>query len=593
MRFYCRNAANKGLGDWIEGRTHTFKLDRVAHWFATRILGRTGCLCPSRRNQLNVLYPCDAPKLTIGIPHYNDFEGLWATVTSLVVQAREAGLLGKIEILVVDQSPDPIQLPEGQPQPPSVQAGELAKAFIEGWVNGTKDDSGQELTARYLRYNHALGTTIAKDIVFRASATEWTLCLDSHVTLEADSLKNVYRWICSNRTNPDLYHGVLIYDGYKGVATHLDPQWRGQMWGVWATDDRGLKPSMKPFEIPAAAGWAFMCRTDRWIGYHPLMRGFGGEETFLQKLWQKNGRTVFCHPALRGIHRFGRTGEMAPVTIEDKIRNYTLGLTMLGEDLEEMRNHFTESLTPEHVDLVIAGAISEHMNVIGGTGPGQQSKPTAPQGPRALSLEELYEQRVSLTSDINEHLPTLRRYAAECRHVTEFGTRSGVSTVALLAAQPEVLHTWDKVEHCPCKSLKSLAGKTDFHIKLGDVIDITPIEETDLLFIDTYHNAEQMRQELSLHAGQVRKYIVMHDTTTFWENGESYDGTPREGLKYAVEPFLAAHPEWSVKERYENNNGLLILERADPISDSQSGIASVPLDSSRSRARLRRKRQIG
>lgn len=591
MPFYCRNAQNKGLGDWIEGRTHTFKLDKLAHWFATRILGRTSCMCPSRRNQLNVLYPCNAPKLTIGIPHYNDFEGLWHTVTGIVVQARDAGILGKIEILVVDQSPDPVQLPEGQPQPQAVQAGELVRAFIEGWVNGTKDDSGQELTARYIRFNHVLGTTVAKNIVFMASQTEWTLCLDSHVALDADSLKNTYRWICSNRTSPDLYHGVLIYDGFKGIATHLEPQWRGQMWGVWATDDRGLRPSMHPFEVPAAAGWAFMCRTDRWLGYHPLMRGFGGEETFLQKLWQKNGRTVFCHPALRGIHRFGRTGELAPVTVEDKVRNYALGLTMLGEDLTEMRNHFSETLSPEHVDLIIAGAISEHMNA---TGTVPDSKQSAQQP--AMTLESLYEQRLAMPSDINEHLPTLRKYAEECEHVTEFGTRTGFSTVALLAAQPKVLHTWDKVEQCPCKSLKALAGNTDFHVNIGDVLEIEPIEETDLLFIDTYHNSGQMSAELARHASKARKYIIMHDTTTFWENGESYDGTSRQGLKYAVEPFLELHPEWSIKERFENNNGLLILERDSEthcdsrVRESRNVVSGSAAGQSRARLRRRRSR---
>lgn len=581
MKFYCSNPQNKGLGDWIEGRTHTFGLDKLAHWFATKILGRAGCGCPNRRNQLNTLYPCGVPKLTIGIPTYNDFEGLWGTVTSIVEQADTAGLLDVIEILVIDQSPDPGPDKDGKaPDPQAVQAGEKGKDFIEGWVNGTRG----KLKARYIRFNHELGTTVAKTLVFQASQTEWTMCIDSHVTLVENSLENVYRWICKNRTSRDLYHGVLVYDGFKTVSTHLEPVWRGQMWGTWASDERGEKPSMEPFEIPAGAGWAFMCRTDSWLGYHPLMRGFGGEETFLQKLWQKAGRKTFCLPCFRGIHRFGRTAQMAPVRVEDKIRNAALGLQMLGLPLDEMRDHFAVPFEEDGqmkvhadenlVDIVIAGAVSEHMNYISHV-EGQQADfeqfQHAPKSPP--TLEQVYDRYCALPSDINEHLPTLKKYAEECDHVTEFGTRSGVSTAALLLAQPKVLHTWDKKQQCPCKSLKSLAGSTKFEALEGDVVQIDPIEETDLLFIDTYHNSEQLSVELGLHAKRVRKYIIMHDTTTFWEHGEVYHGDgPKTGLKYATEEFLETHPQWSIKERFENNNGLLILEKTDATSgDNGSG----------------------
>jgi hypothetical protein len=33
------------------------------------------------------------------------------------------------------------------------------------------------------------------------------------------------------------------------------------------------------------------------------------------------------------------------------------------------------------------------------------------------------------------------------------------------------------------------------------------------------------------------------------------------GVWPAIEEFLAAHPEWILKERFTNNNGLTILQR--------------------------------
>ena len=81
----------------------------------------------------------------------------------------------------------------------------------------------------------------------------------------------------------------------------------------------------------------------------------------------------------------------------------------------------------------------------------------------------------------------------------------------------------------------------------------------DLLFIDTLHDYEQLKEELFVHAHKVRKYIVLHATTTFGQAGE----TPgRRGLWPAVEEFLALGT-FHVKERYDNNHGLTILERTD------------------------------
>lgn len=62
------------------------------------------------------------------------------------------------------------------------------------------------------------------------------------------------------------------------------------------------------------------------------------------------------------------------------------------------------------------------------------------------------------------------------------------------------------------------------------------IAERDLLVIDTRHDDDQLREELRLHAGKVRRYVVLHDTTTDGERGET---SGRLGPWPAVEEFLA------------------------------------------------------
>jgi hypothetical protein len=172
-----------------------------------------------------------------------------------------------------------------------------------------------------------------------------------------------------------------------------------------------------------------------------------------------------------------------------------------------------------------------------------------------VALAKLYADACDTPSDINEHLPTLYRLAKECRHVTELGTRTGVSTTALLYAAPAKLVCYDRVK-CPhVERLSALSAQTEFIFHQQDVLWVD-MEETDLLFIDTLHDYGQLVQELQLHAAKVQKYIVLHDTTTFAEKGET-EGA--KGLWPAVEEFLRAGT-FRIKERYENNNGLTVLE---------------------------------
>ena len=176
-----------------------------------------------------------------------------------------------------------------------------------------------------------------------------------------------------------------------------------------------------------------------------------------------------------------------------------------------------------------------------------------------VPLAQMYLDACRTSSDINEHLPTLYALAKECRHVTELGTRTGVSTTALLYAQPDKLVCYDRMQYPQVDRLARAAGRTEFVFHEKDVLWVD-IEETDLLFIDTWHVYEQLKEELRRHAGKARRYIVLHDTTTFAEHGET-EG--HRGLWPAVEEFLAKGA-FRLKARYQNNNGLTVLEVVRP-----------------------------
>lgn len=160
-------------------------------------------------------------------------------------------------------------------------------------------------------------------------------------------------------------------------------------------------------------------------------------------------------------------------------------------------------------------------------------------------------------------MPTLKKYAEECNHITEMGVRYGFSTFALLMGKPKRLISYDiePIEEFGLDriELKHLAegNGTNFDFYVGDSTKIE-IEETDLLFIDTYHSYAQATAELKLHSNKVKKYIILHDTVSFGLIGNDHTSP---GMIQAITDFVKEVPNWIIHEVYENNNGLTVLKR--------------------------------
>jgi len=191
------------------------------------------------------------------------------------------------------------------------------------------------------------------------------------------------------------------------------------------------------------------------------------------------------------------------------------------------------------------------------------------------TIENMYQQKCATASDIFEHLPTLRRYAAQCDHITELGVRTVVSTWAFLAGLNRKTNVRPKLVSVDIASPVHHGGNLeevvaaaaeagiDFRFIEADDRKIE-LSETDLLFIDTWHAYDQLKAELELHAGRAHKFIILHDTETYGLTGEklSQELPPPAGLKQALHEFLRDQKNsWRVKESFTNCNGLTVLER--------------------------------
>jgi len=136
-------------------------------------------------------------------------------------------------------------------------------------------------------------------------------------------------------------------------------------------------------------------------------------------------------------------------------------------------------------------------------------------------------------ADIVDHLPTLRSYADQCEYITEFGAREGISTTAFLAARPKRVITYDLGDFRLLDALADIAkeeGLNFKYIKRNTIQEGWTIDDTDLLFIDTFHVGPHLAEELKQHADKVRKYIILHDTESYGWLGQCH----MPGLMYAI-----------------------------------------------------------
>jgi len=173
----------------------------------------------------------------------------------------------------------------------------------------------------------------------------------------------------------------------------------------------------------------------------------------------------------------------------------------------------------------------------------------------------LFAEAVARPSDIRGHLNYLYRLASTVEHITEFGTRSGQSTAAFLYAKPQRLRCYDLDRAGTIATFEAAAreGGVDFMFQQADVLKID-IEPSDLLFIDTWHTGEQVAEELRLHGGRARRYLVFHDTETYGHRGETEADS---GMWPPIAAFVRQNPQWRLLHHFQHDNGLTVLMRVE------------------------------
>lgn len=191
-----------------------------------------------------------------------------------------------------------------------------------------------------------------------------------------------------------------------------------------------------------------------------------------------------------------------------------------------------------------------------------------------MDLETLYTQHCGSGTAIALHLQRLRALASGLSDVIEFGVKRGASSTAWLLGAEHVT-SYDIVPTIEARQLEQLAhGRWTYRIQSSLE---APVQECDLLFIDSLHTFAQCDAELRRHADLVSRYLVFHDTLTFGSvgaDGESgrqlWDyhthlgqSVPMDalGIRPAIDRLMMRDSSWRVRSHHLDNHGLLVLER--------------------------------
>ncbi|WP_437194476.1 hypothetical protein [Planctomicrobium sp. SH527] len=297
----------------------------------------------------------DSPLFTFGFATRDD---KMAYATLVDFRTKFPHLLDRTEIIIIDNSEQVIK--DGQEQT-NRYAIELHKQVQQ--VPGV----------RYLRVPGPPSSCLYKEQVFQQARGTYVLCCDSHVFFELGAIDALLKYFDEHPESSDLIMGPLVSITGRITATqqHLyvseplpPPQgamishgavFRGNQFGAWTIDERGLDPCNPAYEIQQQGTFAFACRRAVWPSFHPQFYGFGGNETYLMEKFRARGNQVLCLPAFRAIHSFFEPeGKPYTPVLIDRIYNYLIGFQELGrQDLYQATVECFQRTNPNAVQQAI------------------------------------------------------------------------------------------------------------------------------------------------------------------------------------------------------------------------------------------------
>ncbi len=182
---------------------------------------------------------------------------------------------------------------------------------------------------------------------------------------------------------------------------------------------------------------------------------------------------------------------------------------------------------------------------------------------KANNLEDFYEQirniqEVRHGKEYTSVHEEIRRLLPECESYTEFGVMQGTTLAIPLLSKVSKVRGYDiqltsnnAVRYDKGQHLFETYAKEndiDFQVIEADTATCEIIEQVDLLYIDSCHQAKHLIRELTQHSNNANKFIVFHDTTA------------NPALASVIQNFVS-NDEWSIHKVSTSSVGFMTIKR--------------------------------
>jgi glycosyltransferase involved in cell wall biosynthesis len=531
-------------------------------------------------------------KLTIGMPHYDDYRGVYMTVQALKLYQD----MTDVEVLVVDNSPNH----------PSGKQCQVLLDHFKGDFN-----------TRYVPMVESRGPAHAKNEVIRQASGDTVLVMDCHVMLGKDAVRRLKEYPIDD----SFYTGPLLMDDCRTVCTHFDMLWRGGMWGIWShawqhpdgtyfsvyhnTDKYceyfdfsfsrkklnldlpvikydgtwqarllaagckmvGTNPDDPPFKVPAQGCGLFVVKKDSWLGFNDSFYGFGGEEGYIHAKYLREGRPTICLPFMRWNHYFRRGNEVPyEVVMQDRIRNYVIGFQELGLDYTPIKSEFV----PKHMSEREWEALVHNPVAYVRQGAQKASEPPS----NLDNPEKLY----NWAKDQNnkeyppDYLTSLRSYSSVSPKILDISDKS-FSTLAMMAGLPETLHCYKKQRDRAIDHIGAFS-KCDFKLTAESIFEQKDLPNYDLIYVEpSPATHDQLFAILMFLGGKSNRYIAISGVTQNQFKGVDNKG----GFAYALREFCKLNPDWFAADYVPQGAGLAVLSK-NPVDKPPNELRIWPME---------------
>lgn len=277
-------------------------------------------------------------KYTIGMAVYDDWEGVFFTVQSLLMHQLKGR--DDVELILVDNNPNSA-------------SGQCVKDYSR--------TLRQAIKVTYIPYTYRRSTAI-RNVVFERASGDYVLCLDCHVLLEEGAFDSFVKHFEDNPNCDALIHGPMATDDRVSATCKMVPEWGGFMFGRWGDQVKFEDLPKEKFEIPGHGMGLFGAKRSTWLGFSQNFIGFGGEEYYIHEKYRQNNRKIYCLPELIWVHRFVRDkGIPYPNILEERLRNYFIGWNELNLDTVGVKKEFMghESFTATSLVKLEQSALKE------------------------------------------------------------------------------------------------------------------------------------------------------------------------------------------------------------------------------------------